>query len=73
MPNTRYRKLAARGREEARAAAEQLLATAISNADRDKQARLAQAREEIETQVRLDEDTKEQIVTEIVRCVTCQP
>jgi vacuolar-type H+-ATPase subunit H len=63
--------LTARGREEARLAAETLITTAIANADRDKQERLAQASDEIETQVLLDDDTKEQIVTDIVRCVTC--
>jgi len=63
--------LVARGREETRAAAEKLLATAIANAERDKQERLAQACEEIDAQVRLDEDSRDRIVAEIVRCVTC--
>jgi vacuolar-type H+-ATPase subunit H len=62
---------AARGREDARGAAEKLVATAVANAGREKQARLALASEEIDTQVRLDEEATEQIVTEIVRCVTC--
>jgi vacuolar-type H+-ATPase subunit H len=63
--------LVARGREETRGASEQLVATAIAEAERNKQAHLAQAGKEIETQVCLDDKTKEQIVAEIVRCVTC--
>ena len=63
--------LVARGREETRVAAEQIVATAIGEADRIKHARLTQTGKEIETQVRLDDKTKEQIVSEIVRCVTC--
>ena len=63
--------LVARGREETRVAAEQLVAAAITEAERNKQARLVQAGKEIEAQVRLDDKTKEQIIAEIVRCVTC--
>lgn len=63
--------LAARRREESRLAADALITTAIANADRDKQECLAQASEEMETQVLLDDPTREQVVAEIVRCVTC--
>lgn len=63
--------MVARGREEAHAAGETLLATAIANADRDKVVRLAAASEKIDAEVRLDEEAVEQIVTEIVRCITC--
>lgn len=61
----------ARGREDARVAAETVLATAIAEALRDKQARLAEAGVKIDAEVRFDEQAAEQIVTEIVRCVTC--
>jgi cell division septum initiation protein DivIVA len=61
----------ARGREETRVTAELLIAAALAEAGRDKQVRLAQAGHEIEAQVRLDDSTQEQIIAEIVRCVTC--
>ena len=63
--------LVARNREETRVAAEQVVAAAITEAERNKQTRLAQAGKEIETQVHLDDKIREQIITEIVRCVTC--
>ena len=63
--------LVACGREETRVAAEQLVAAAIAEAERNKQARLAHVGKEIETQVCLDDKTREQIIAEIVRCVTC--
>ena len=63
--------LMTRGREDARVAAEAWLATAIAEAERDKQARLTEASEKIDAEVRFDEEAAEQIVTEIVRCVTC--
>ena len=63
--------LAARGRDATRAAAEQLIAAAIAEAERDKQVRLAQAGREIGEQVRLDDATQEQVIAAMVRCVSC--
>lgn len=63
--------LLASGREEARLAAENLLATAIAEAERDKQSRLTEASEKINAEIHLNEEAARQIVREIVRCITC--
>ncbi len=61
--------LAARRRQEVRVEAEKIMAAAIQEAEREKRERLGIAAAEIETQVRLDEVTKQRAVEAVVRFI----
>lgn len=56
-------------RQEAQLAAQRILTTAITNAEADKQARLATFVVEIEKQIDLNESKRRQVVEAVVRCV----
>lgn len=61
--------LRARVDRETRAEVEQILAEAARTAEREQQARVAQATLQIEAEVRLDQTLRRRAVAEVVRCV----
>ena len=69
----RSQDLVAKARLEARVEAERLVEAAVSEADHEKQERLARAALEIETQVRLEQTNRHRAVAGAVRCVCGQP
>lgn len=68
----RSQDIATRARQEAQIEAKRMVEAAVSEAGREKQERLARAAAEIETQVRLEETTKQRAVEASIRCV-CEP
>ena len=65
----RGRDLMALTRQETRVEADRILVAAVREAESEKQELLARAAAEMETQVRLNEATKQRAVEEVVRCV----
>ncbi len=59
----------ARAREEARAEAGRLLDAATRQAEQEKRERLDRAAADIETQIQLDEETRQRAVEAALRCV----
>jgi vacuolar-type H+-ATPase subunit H len=64
--------LAARARQETRAEAENVMEAALQAAEQEKRQRLARVTVEIETQVRLDDTTRQRAVAGAVRCACGQ-
>lgn len=64
--------LVARTRRQARAEAESMIEAALRAAEQEKRERLARIAAEIETEVRLDESTRQRAVTGAIRCVCGQ-
>jgi vacuolar-type H+-ATPase subunit H len=64
--------LVARARQEARAEADGIVTVAVREAGQEKHERLARAIAEIESQVRLDETTRQRAVAGAIRCVCGQ-
>ena len=65
----RAQELTAVAQREVQTEARNLLAAAWTDAEKEKQARLAQVAAVIEKQVRLDETARQQTVVAVVRCV----
>lgn len=59
----------ARARQEARVEAEHLIEAAVRAAEQEKKTRVIRLAAEIETEVRLDETIRQQVVAGAVRCV----
>jgi vacuolar-type H+-ATPase subunit H len=68
----RGQELVARTRQQARAEAESTVEAALRAAEQEKRKRLARVAAEIETEVRLDETTRERAVAGAIRCVCGQ-
>lgn len=62
-----------RARQEARIESEKIVEAAVEAAEREKQDRLTRAVAEIESQIRLEPDSRERAAEGVVRCVCRQP
>ncbi len=58
-----------RARQQALVESERILETATEEAERERKIRLTRAAAEIETQIQLDEETRQRIIHGVVRCV----
>jgi vacuolar-type H+-ATPase subunit H len=68
----RAQDLLAEARQKAREEADQIMANATRIAGQEKQERLARAMAEIESEIRMDETTKQRAVAGVIRCVCGQ-